>query len=146
MNTGGFITLNAITKSFARLLTIPLLTKWFMPSLVWRYMAPQCSLDKKIATQVSELAKTDTGAGIAASLFKSFLDPSYDLRASAGEIKAPTLLIWGKRDVVVPLKAGYDTQRAISGSRLEQLDAGHVVFASKPDSFLDLVEAFIRDL
>jgi pimeloyl-ACP methyl ester carboxylesterase len=51
---------------------------------------------------------------------------------------------WGKRDPVIPLQAGYAPQWAISGSRLEQLDAEHVVFASKPDYFLDFVDAFIR--
>ena len=146
VNPGGFVTLDWIIKIFTRLLAIPLVNKWVMPSLVWRYMAPQSELDKAISTQVSELAKTDVGAGIAASVWKSFLDPSFDLRASASNIKAPTLLIMGKRDIVIPVKVGHSTQRLISGSKLEILDTGHVVFASKPDDFVDVVEAFIREV
>jgi pimeloyl-ACP methyl ester carboxylesterase len=146
VNTGGFVNLDWITRLLTRLLGIPLVNKWVMPFLVWRYMAPQTAQDKEIATQVSEVAKTDACAQISASIWKSFLDPSFDLRVPGKHITAPTLLIWGKRDVVIPVKVGYATQRVISGSRLEILDAGHVVFASKPDLFLDYVEAFIREI
>ena len=98
VNAGGFVQWNWISKFFTRLLGIPTLNRWIMPSLVLRYMSPQSAHDTEIANQVSELAKTAEGSNVSASLWKSFIDPGHDLRGRAGEIKAPVLIIWGKRD------------------------------------------------
>jgi pimeloyl-ACP methyl ester carboxylesterase len=144
VNTGGFVDWDWTLRLFARPLGIPLVERWILPSMVWKYMLPQNSDDKKIAMQVAALAKTDEGSKIAAGVWKSFLDPSYDLRSEASKIKAPTLIIWGKKDPIVPLKVGQATHRAIEGSVFEVLDTGHAVFASKPDEFLRLVEPFIE--
>jgi pimeloyl-ACP methyl ester carboxylesterase len=146
VNTGGFVPWDWTSKFFTRLFGIPLLSRWIMPSLVPRYMSPQSTHDTEISIQVSELARTVEGSKIVASLWKSFLDSGYDLRGLAGEIKIPVLIVWGKRDPVIPLKVGHATHNALAGSRFEVLDAGHVVFASKPEEFLRLVEPFIEEV
>jgi pimeloyl-ACP methyl ester carboxylesterase len=145
VGTGGFVPWTWFLKLFTRLLGIEWVTKLIFPSLVRRYMSPQNTGDRLITTRVSELAKTVEGSKIAASLFRSFLDPSYDLRSVASEIKAPTLIVWGKRDLAVPLNIGHATHKAIESSRFEVLDAGHVVFASKPAEFLTVAESFIQE-
>jgi pimeloyl-ACP methyl ester carboxylesterase len=145
VNNGGFVNIDWTTRLFCRLLATPFLNRWIYPFLVWRYMAPQNAEDKRIATEVAAIAKTVEGSKISASLFGSFLDPSQDLRSRASGIKVPTLLIWGKKDPIVPPSIGQDTHKAIKGSRFEVLDTGHVVFASKPDEFLKLVEPFIKE-
>jgi pimeloyl-ACP methyl ester carboxylesterase len=78
-------------------------------------------------------------------LWRSFLDPEYDLRDRAAQIKAPTLVVWGEQDTILPPRAGRQSSAAIAGARLEMLDTGHVVFASDPGRFLALVEPFIAD-
>jgi pimeloyl-ACP methyl ester carboxylesterase len=145
VNTGGFVPWDWVKSLFGRLLGIPLVDRWIMPFLVWRYMIPQNAEDKAIATQVAAAAKTVEGSKVLASVWASFLRPSYDLRSQASEIKAPTLIIWGKKDPVVPLSVGQFTHKTIKGSRFETLNTGHVVFASKPDEFIALVEPFIRE-
>jgi pimeloyl-ACP methyl ester carboxylesterase len=145
VNSAGFVPWDWTSRFFARLLGIPLLNRWILPFLVPRYMLPQNAEDKKISIEVTASAKTAEGSKVAASLWKSFLDPGYDLRSQASEVKVPTLIIWGKKDPIIPLKAGQATHAVIEDSRFEVLDTGHVVFASKPEEFLALVEPFIRE-
>lgn len=145
VNTGGFVPWNWILRLFTRLLGIPTLNRWILPFLVSRYMVPQNDEDKMISTQVTRSAKTAEGSKVAASVWDSFRGPGYDLRSQASEIKVPTLIIWGEKDLVVPVSVGQATHKAIEGSRFEILNTGHVVFASKPDKFLMLVEPFIRE-
>jgi pimeloyl-ACP methyl ester carboxylesterase len=146
VNTGGFIPFDRTSRLFARLLGIGWINRLIMPFLIPRYMSPQSAEDELTAARVTERAGTDEGAKVAASLWKSFLDPAYDLRTRASEIKAPTLIVWGKRDPIIPLKICHATPKAIEGSRFEVVDAGHVVFASGPEEFLGIVEPFIETI
>jgi pimeloyl-ACP methyl ester carboxylesterase len=69
-----------------------------------------------------------------------------DLRSRAAELTAPTLIVWGKKDIAIPLRAGRATHDAIRGSRFEILNTGHVVFSSDPAGFLALVEPFLESV
>ena len=56
----------------------------------------------------------------------------------------PTLLLWGSRDSVLPVRHAYAAHAAMPGSRLEIFQgAGHFPFHSDPQHFLDLVEDFL---
>jgi pimeloyl-ACP methyl ester carboxylesterase len=81
------------------------------------------------------------GARVAATLWRSFAEPSYYL--PGGEIQAPTLVVWGTGDPILPPSVARATQAAIPGSRLELLDTGHVVFASDPAAFLAVAMPFL---
>ncbi|KAE9362660.1 alpha/beta hydrolase fold protein [Stipitochalara longipes BDJ] len=145
VNCGGFVPWTFALRTLTRPLGVPWVNKLITPSLVWKYMLPENDIDKAIAEEVSARAKTAEGSKVAASIWASFLSPEHDLRSQAKEVKAPTLLIWGKRDPVNPLNIGVATQKCIEGSRLEALDTGHVVFASKPKEFLEIMEPFIAE-
>ncbi|MFI5796643.1 alpha/beta fold hydrolase [Streptomyces sp. NPDC051677] len=57
----------------------------------------------------------------------------------------PTMLLWGDRDSVVPVRHAYRAHEAMPGSRLEIFEgAGHFPFHSDPARFRALVEEFIR--
>ncbi|SHH69632.1 alpha/beta fold hydrolase [Streptomyces sp. 3214.6] len=57
----------------------------------------------------------------------------------------PTMLLWGDRDSVVPVRHAYDAHEAMPGSRLEIFEgAGHFPFHSDPARFRAVVEEFIR--
>jgi len=62
-----------------------------------------------------------------------------------GEIKVPTLLVIGDRDVP-QIKATIDTlEKGISGSKKVAIkDAGHMVNMEKPDIFNEAVLGFLR--
>ncbi|MTV24164.1 alpha/beta fold hydrolase [Nitriliruptoraceae bacterium ZYF776] len=58
----------------------------------------------------------------------------------------PTLLVWGDRDVVVPVEHAAAAQQALPGSRLEVFPgAGHFPFRSDPGRFVETLEAFVAE-
>ena len=70
-----------------------------------------------------------------------------DVQAALSSITAPTLLVWGQRDLLVPLELGCALHRAIQGSRLVVVpDAGHNVMCERPEQFNRLVLDFLADL
>ncbi len=64
-----------------------------------------------------------------------------------GHVDAPTLLIWGARDRLVPPDAAVDWQRAIPGARLTVIDeAGHVPMVETPSAFAERLLEFLDDM
>lgn len=144
-NGAGLTAQNAVSRAFCRLLGTPAIGRQVFPRLVPGYMKARTQHDRFIVTRVVARARTREGAATAAALWRSFADPAYDLSARGAEITAPTLLVWGENDSVLPLSAGLATQRAIPGARLVALPTGHVTFSSDPDGFLGAVLPFLRD-
>jgi pimeloyl-ACP methyl ester carboxylesterase len=97
--------------------------------------------DAAITNRVRGRARTAAGARVVAGLWRSFAEPSYDLRSAS--IAVPTLLVWGRRDVVLPMSAARQAQAALAGAELRTFDTGHVVFASDPDGFAAAVAPFV---
>jgi pimeloyl-ACP methyl ester carboxylesterase len=144
VNTGGFVPNNALTNTFCRLMGTPVIARRVLPRFVRTYMKPQTPSDERIVARAVARARTDEGLGTAASLWRSFTAPEYDLRDRANKIVAPTLIVWGAKDPTLSLRVGRATRDAIAGSQLEVLDTGHVVFSSDPQGFLGVVEPFLR--
>lgn len=69
-----------------------------------------------------------------------------DVRAVLGRIEAPTLIVWGDADVVVPLELGQALHQALPHSRLVVLHgAGHNVIYERADEFNRLVLDFLAE-
>lgn len=55
-------------------------------------------------------------------------------------IKAPTLIIWGEKDKIAPVRTGYVLDALIPKSSLKLIAGGdHMVFVNKPKAFHDLL-------
>jgi pimeloyl-ACP methyl ester carboxylesterase len=143
VNAGGFIPWTTTSRTFTRALGNKLINRALMPTLVTRYMSPTTDLDKRITQEVRARAKTRQGAQTAASIWKSFPTPDHDLRPRAANLTAPTLLIWGKKDPIIPLKAGEETKKQLTQATLKTLNTGHIPFATTPKDFLALAKPFI---
>jgi pimeloyl-ACP methyl ester carboxylesterase len=96
---------------------------------------------RALATGVAT-TRQDPGLRAVTELWRSFGSPEHDLRDEAPSIKAPTLLIWGRGDPVIPLSTGRKAAAAIPGARRETLDAGHLPHTSDPDGFAALLTPF----
>ena len=69
-----------------------------------------------------------------------------DLRDLAPQVKAPTLLIHGAADPLMPLGAAEALAALIPGARLAVFDdCAHAPFMSRPDDFLATVRQFLHD-
>ncbi len=61
------------------------------------------------------------------------------------QIKAPTLLVWGREDNVTPLFVGEKFSELIAGSKLEVVDAcGHAPMMEKPALFNGILGEFLE--
>jgi len=61
-------------------------------------------------------------------------------------IKAPTLLLWGEKDGMIPISNAADYQRYLARATLVRLpNLGHVPFEEDPDRSLVPVQSFLSD-
>jgi pimeloyl-ACP methyl ester carboxylesterase len=58
-------------------------------------------------------------------------------------VDLPTLVLWGKRDAIVPLAAGDLYSKKIVGAKLVTFDCGHMPEVEKPDDFIREVTGFL---
>jgi pimeloyl-ACP methyl ester carboxylesterase len=143
VNAAGFTPSNVATRAMCRLVGAPAINRVVGPRLVPRYMRAGNDHDRDITARAIARARDPQGVATSASLWRSFADPRYDLRERASAHGAPTLFVWGTRDIVLPARAGRAAARRLPHAELVELDTGHVVFASAPEPFLAAVEPFL---
>jgi pimeloyl-ACP methyl ester carboxylesterase len=68
-----------------------------------------------------------------------------DIRAELGAVRAPTLLVWGDRDRLVPEQVAEEWQRLLPRSRLVRLPCGHVPMWEAPRELASCVLGFLGD-
>jgi pimeloyl-ACP methyl ester carboxylesterase len=72
--------------------------------------------------------------------------PDKGLRKRLHRISAPTLVLWGAKDRLVPPSYADDFAAAIPDARAEILDdAGHMVVLERLDDFVAMTAEFVRD-
>jgi len=146
VNNGGFLHLALLGRIICRIFGTPFLARFLMPLWIPQYMVSQTPEDKAIEQRTQERARTQSGAAVVAAIWRSFPDPGHDLRSQGSQIIAPTLITWGSKDIAFGSEAKYTVQKCIPGSQLKVLEAGHVVFSSKPDEFLAAVGPFFQSV
>jgi pimeloyl-ACP methyl ester carboxylesterase len=71
-------------------------------------------------------------------------DPRPLVARTAG-VRAPTLVVWGSGDLVVPVSAGKRLAREIPGARLELLGTGHAPQDEAPDALGTVIARFLLE-
>ena len=80
-----------------------------------------------------------------AALLRSGLD-AWRTRLDPAAIRAPTLIVWGERDNLVPARLAPRWHDAIAGSRLAIVPrARHVPMVEAPSAFAEVLLDFLRD-
>ncbi|MBA3300349.1 MAG: alpha/beta fold hydrolase [Thermoleophilaceae bacterium] len=70
----------------------------------------------------------------------------YDFRDSLPEIGCPTLIIWGEKDPIIPVRDAKEYNEAIPDSRMVILeDTGHIPMAERPETFNELMMDFLDE-
>lgn len=106
-------------------------------------LGPQrAKLQERLAIR---FGSADYGAAIGvmrASMVKTI---SLDLTPFLAAIQAPTLLLWGERDVETPVADGRKMEQLIPGSRLiVAAGAGHFSYLDSPVFVNSVIQAFLR--
>lgn len=67
-----------------------------------------------------------------------------DLRPIMGDVRAPTLIVWGAEDRTIPVEMGLELLAGIPDSRMRLVGgAGHVPMLDKPEEMLALIRGFL---
>lgn len=92
------------------------------------------------------LLLSDASCAGPATIARAALDLlAADLRPKLTRIAAPTLLVWGDDDLLVPLRLGRQLAASIPGARLAVLpDTGHSPMIERPETFNRLAANFLR--
>ena len=70
----------------------------------------------------------------------------YDFRDRLGDVKCPTLLVWGNEDNLVPVADADEFERLIPNARKVILeDTGHVPMIERPQTFNDCLMEFLAE-
>ena len=70
----------------------------------------------------------------------------YDFRDRLPEIRQPTLIVWGEKDSIIPVKDAQEFERLIPDSRkVVMKDTGHIAMAERPGTCNDLMMDFLAE-
>jgi len=70
----------------------------------------------------------------------------YPIRDRLGEIKAPTLVVWGEEDPLVPVRDAWELGKLIQNARVVVYeDTGHVAMLERPAAFNALLAGFLQE-
>jgi pimeloyl-ACP methyl ester carboxylesterase len=142
---GGFGGRPPHVRAFCALMARPWFLRRIYPTFSARYMRARTDADRRARDVGVATTRADPGLRAVTELWRSFASPEHDLREEAGAITAPTLVLWGRHDPVIPLKLGRRAAASIPGARLVVLDTGHVPHTSDPEGvaaeLLPFVEA-----
>jgi pimeloyl-ACP methyl ester carboxylesterase len=71
---------------------------------------------------------------------------AYDFRDRLPDVKVPTLIVWGEKDSIIPVRDADEFERLISDSRkLVMRDTGHIPMAERPQAFNDVLSEFLAE-
>lgn len=135
VDSGGFLGRPPQVRAFCSLMARPWFLRRIYPTFSNRYMRARTDADRRVREVGVATTRRDPGLRAVSELWRSFASPEHDLRERARAIDAPTLLIWGKRDPVIPLRIGKRVAATIPGAELVVLDTGHVPHTSDPEAF-----------
>ena len=104
-----------------------------------------------IAEMASGYASLSTAEGRAAFIHtvRAVIDPSGQRINATDRIylasKMPTLIMWGRRDRIIPVEHAEPAHKGMPGSRLELFDAGHFPHLDEPLRFARTLAQFFDE-
>jgi len=70
----------------------------------------------------------------------------YDFRDRLPDVSVPTLIVWGEKDAIIPVRDADEFERLISDSRkVVMRDTGHIPMAERPRAFNDVLLEFLSE-
>jgi len=145
VDSGGFIEIDTKTKLFCKFKGAE-----FWTGVLWNlfpsyYLKVRNDYVNGILENIKN-NKSKNSISVNATIWRSFVSPDHDIREGAKNILAPTLLVWGKNDPVIPIEIGKSAEKIIPNSKLMVLETGHIPFAEDPEGFLKIVVPFIEKI
>ncbi len=115
------------------------------PAWILRLMEPFCANVEKSVLERVRMRQKDIPAGVYVNDFQCC--DRFDIMERIGEIRVPSLVICGDKDIMTPSKYSRYLADRIPGSRIAIIpDAGHLVMLEKPDEVNREIENFLTSL
>jgi pimeloyl-ACP methyl ester carboxylesterase len=132
IDAGGFEGRSLKSRLFNGLMGRPWFLRGIYPSFSKRYMRPRTAADRRAREAAIATTRGDPGLRAVSELWRSFSLASHDLLDGALTITAPTLILWGRHDPVLPVKVARQLAAAMPDARLAEFDTGHVPHTTDP--------------
>lgn len=129
---GGFEGSRVSGRAFCALMSRPWFVRLIYPLFSRAYTRPRTAADYRARASAIAITRTDPGVAAVTQIWRSFTLPEHDLRAQAGKIAVPTVLVWGRYDPVLPLRVAATARDLIPGSRLVVIESGHLPHTTSP--------------
>ncbi len=139
---GGFTPHNFITRAFCKLQG----SRFSLAPYRWArlYLKRHNDTTRAMLERARTSQATPPHIALNRAVWRSFIEPAHDLRHSAGTIRAPTLLLFGKQDPAIPAgRDGKVAAQCIPAAQLAVLPCGHASYAEVPELFLSEVLPFL---
>jgi pimeloyl-ACP methyl ester carboxylesterase len=147
VDSGGFTTTTLFSWLFCKIKGSEFITRMFATQWAKLYLKRRTPLVQQIIARVDEGRVMPARVAVDAAVWRSFLHPEHDLRASARQIVAPTLLIYGRYDPAIRFnRDGRNAQTAIPHAQFTVLPTGHEPFAEDSEAFLQTIEPFLQSI
>jgi 2-hydroxy-6-oxonona-2,4-dienedioate hydrolase len=113
-----------------------------------RFLAPAFADKKFVSEEMVDFLieqRVRNGDGYTISKFIESMKRKEDVvDGKLGKIKVPTLVVWGRQDLLTPLAIGQRFQREIPGAKLQIIEnCGHMPQQECPAKFVDTVTPFL---
>lgn len=107
------------------------------------HLAPLAATLAELPTMAPRVAidAVRTGPGI---LRAALYAVTHDLREELAHIRAPTLLVWGRHDRLVPGHLAEEWLEELADARLVRVESGHVPMWDAPDELVGALLDFLR--
>jgi pimeloyl-ACP methyl ester carboxylesterase len=132
LDAGGFEESRTYSRAFSSLMSRPWFVRMVYPAFSAWYMRANTSADRQARATAVEITRSIAGRTAVSQMWHSFNHPAHDLRADAEKISAPTLIVVGNRDPVIPVSAAQTAHHLIRKSKLLVLDSGHSPHTTNP--------------
>jgi pimeloyl-ACP methyl ester carboxylesterase len=106
-------------------------------------LSPGCDYPVERIDRYYEAFDDPASRGSALATLRRTVD-TRTIEAQTARIQAPTLVVWGRADKVVPARLGQRLSRQIRGAGFELMDTGHAPHEERPAEFAAILGRFLR--
>jgi pimeloyl-ACP methyl ester carboxylesterase len=143
---GGLICARAAARAPERVRKLVLVAPAGVPSgrRLLAHAAPLAAALAEAPTRVPRIAIDALRAGpgvVRSALYAA----THDLRDELRHVAAPTLIVWGASDHLVPARLADDWLHALSSARLVRVPGGHVPMWDAPEELARAVVDFVEE-
>jgi 4,5:9,10-diseco-3-hydroxy-5,9,17-trioxoandrosta-1(10),2-diene-4-oate hydrolase len=145
-DSAGLLRVDAITRAFCGMFAGLFAAgargaRWFMPLFAFYYRRFVLPREREQRERI--IASGYEIAALLRDAWRSFAEPSADLRDEVARLEAPVWIAWARHDRVIPLSLCRPAIERIPNAKLSSFDAGHAAFLEQPSAFIAGFRAFM---